>query len=126
MNPSPWQYFTSDELTCKCGCGRMEMDSLFMDKLCLLRIMLGFALPVTSGFRCPAHNMDLGGTLSGPHTTGKAVDIQVVLERAAILAKFALNQGFHVGLRQHGDFSKRIIHLDLCDRKYQTIWTYPK
>ena len=52
---SPWQYFTMEELTCRCGCGRMEMDNDFMVSLVAIRREVGFALSVTSGFRCGNH-----------------------------------------------------------------------
>ena len=127
MTSSPWRYFTMEELTCHCGCGVMEMDSVFMAKLSLLRILVDFPMPVSSGYRCPAHNLAVSSTgLDGPHTTGCAVDVLINRARATILIQFALNQGFMgVGPRQHGDDDNRIVHLDICDRPFQVLWTYP-
>ncbi len=121
-----WLNFTEDEFTCHCGCGRMEMDPIFMAKLGLLRTILRFPLVVSSGFRCPAHNDAVSTTgTTGPHTTGKAVDILINRRLATVLLQFALNSGFTgIGIRQHGPDSNRIIHLDMCDRHDQIIWTY--
>ena len=127
MTPSPWDHFTDEELRCRC-CGEMHMDQSFMNKLVMFREQMGFPFPVTSAFRCPKHNHEVSHSgFLGPHTTGKAVDIQVVGERAALLIRGALNNGFMgVGIRQHGDVHKRIVHLDMMPRPFQQIWTYPK
>lgn len=103
------------------------MDSAFMAKMELLRVLLGFPLPETSGYRCPAYNSTLSPIHSrtGPHTTGKAIDIAISGPSAATLVQFALNQGFAgIGINQHGDWRKRLVHLDMADRPQQIIWTY--
>jgi len=120
-----WDFFPFRELKC-CCCGEMHMDDVFMCSLVALREEAGFAFPVTSAFRCPRHNHSVSHTgFTGPHTTGKAVDIQISGESAARLIKLALAHGFNgIGIRQHGDWDKRIVHLDTLNRPYQTIWTY--
>lgn len=103
------------------------MDQKFMEKLVKFRELVGFPLPVTSGFRCPKHNYDVSHKTSftGPHTTGKAVDIQVSHERASRVIRASLNFGFMgIGIRQHGEHHKRIVHIDMIQRPYQQIWTY--
>jgi len=101
---SQYKYFTADELACKCGCGHgiNDMDSEFMDVLDKMRGELGFALPVTSGFRCPQHNASVSSTGSaGPHTS------------------------MSVGINQKGN--ARFIHVDVVDRGpglTPTIWSY--
>ena len=123
---SQWQHFTIEELTCRCGCGNTLMDEPFMEKLVNLRRRVKFALPVTSGYRCPSHNHAVSETgLDGPHAQGKAVDIQISGELATILIREALNTGFlGMGIRQHGEHSQRIVHLDTVPRVCQIIWTY--
>lgn len=127
MTPSKWEYFSVEELACRCGCGQVVMNHEFMQRLIDLREYLAFPLPITSGYRCPEHNLAVGDSgASGPHTTGRAVDIAVSRERASRLVKAALGMGFMgIGLKQHGPESGRFVHVDtLASRAGQIIWTY--
>ena len=122
-----WKYFPHDELACRCGCGQAPMNHEFMAKLIQLRETIGFPLPITSGYRCPEHNLAVGDSgASGPHTTGCAVDIAVSRDRATRLVRLALGMGFlGIGLKQHGPESGRFVHLDtVATRVNQIIWTY--
>jgi uncharacterized protein YcbK (DUF882 family) len=116
-------HFTSTELACKCGCGMLPAPD-FMAKVQALRDELGFALPVTSAARCPAHNAAVSATgRAGPHTTGRAIDIGVRGDRAVALVKAALNHGFTgIGIAQKG--VSRFIHLDDLQEGRPTIWSY--
>ena len=119
----PW--FTNKELACRC-CGEVHMDEPFMAKLVNFRRRTGIIMPVTSGFRCPQHNLAVSDTgLAGPHTTGKAVDILIAGEMASLVLRDAFSSGFlGIGAMQHGDWSKRMLHLDMLPRPFQTFWTY--
>ena len=124
LTASPYQYFSLEELSCR-HCGEMHMDSGFMAKLVAIRRELGFPLPVTSGYRCPAHNAAVSETgINGPHTTGHAVDIAISGERAYRLLRAALAHGMTgIGIKQHGD--GRFIHLDDLDGPTRPwIWGY--
>lgn len=122
-----WRYFTLDEMRCQC-CGVVRMDAEFMDRLDELRDRLGFPLPISSGYRCPAHNRAVSHTgISGPHTTGKAADLLVDRGRAYALLPVAIELGFTgIGLQQQGP--SRFVHLDrLIEPGYRprpTIWSY--
>lgn len=127
MTPSRWTYFTVEELTCHCGCGQMKMDGEFMLKMVALRDLLGFGLPVSSGYRCPVHNVRVSSTGDdGPHPTGKATDIVISRARATQVVRAALEMNFRgIGIKQHGPDGGRIIHLDTLPRPDQILWTYP-
>lgn len=129
MTPSPWEHFYVEELRCRCGCGRMDMDNVFMSRLVLLRKAAGFPFPITSAFRCMAHDLSIGG--ARVHPTGHAVDIGLYGERALIVVSLALSHGMRgIGIDQKGDRSKRFIHLDDLDqRKFPGhprpwVWSY--
>ncbi|MBF0153238.1 MAG: DUF882 domain-containing protein [Magnetococcales bacterium] len=130
MSDTPWPHFTRAELQCHCGCGQMEMDSEFMAQLENLRQNLGHSLTITSGFRCPRHNAKVASTgFTGPHVTGKAVDIAISGAAAFHLVALAIHQGFTgIGIKQHGSTGQRIIHLDILtetdSRPRPRIWTY--
>ena len=103
------------------------MSGEFMDMLQALRNKLGFALHITSGYRCPAHNAKISHSGSdGVHTTGRAVDIGISGQQALKLLKAALEMGFTgIGIDQQGP--SRFIHLDNCtapDYPRPTIWSY--
>ena len=125
-----WPHFSDAELTCHCGCGRQEMVHNFLIRLEKLRVAYGRPMPVTSGFRCPSHNVQASDTgLNGPHTTGQAVDVQVSGEDTHRLLTLALGQGFSgIGLSQRGDVNTRFVHLDTLEpgpgRPRPTVWTY--
>jgi zinc D-Ala-D-Ala carboxypeptidase len=121
---SQWQYFTNEELQCK-HCGEMHMKNTFMAKVVAMRRELGFPFIVTSGYRCPAHNMAVSHTgATGPHTTGHAIDLAVRGEQAYKLMECALRVGMTgIGVNQRGEH--RFIHLD--DLEIDTrpwVWSY--
>lgn len=130
MTASKWNHFTLEELTCHCGCGRMEMDDHFMKKIVELRERVGFALPVTSGYRCPEYNNRISHSgFNGPHTTGRAIDFLVMGSRASIIIGYATEYGMvGIGLNQKGAHEERFIHMDNLpngpDRPRPWVWTY--
>ena len=68
-------HFAAAELACKCGCGMLPKQD-FMDKVETLRVKLGRPLRVSSAARCPEHNAKVAARgLTGPHTTGRAIDL---------------------------------------------------
>lgn len=117
--------FTTAEFTCKCGCGLCDVDIPFVLKLQLLRTTMGFPLEVTSGCRCAARNAAEGGAKNSAHLVGKAADIKLGGPQAAKLVAEAIKAGFTgIGVKQHGSFPARFIHLD-TGHDALTMWTYP-
>lgn len=117
-------HFSDAELACK-HCGRQEMQRDFMDRVERLRVTVGFPLPVTSAYRCPEYNARVSSTgLTGPHTTGRAIDLGVDRERAYRVLAAALQLGFTgIGIQQKG--YSRFIHLDSIAEGRPTVWSYP-
>lgn len=112
MMPIGYKYFTVPELMCKCGCELWDMDLEYMDKLIRMRHELAFPFVLTSAFRCPSYNNRMSKTgLTGPHTTGRAVDVRVYGNRAYQLIGNAVKYGMTgLGVSQSG--RDRFIHLD--------------
>ena len=132
-----WPFFRAEELKCKCGhCDGGTMNKFFMQRLVNVRENLGFPLVVSSAYRCPAYNAEISDTGKvGPHTTGRAIDIQIYGHRAHLLIQAAHRWGVlgpnhgGLGLYQRGPRHKRFIHLDDLSQidGFKTrpwVWTY--
>lgn len=104
--------FAAYELSCRCGCGLLPAQD-FMDKVQRVRDAYGRPMRVSSAARCPEHNAKVSATrsLTGPHTTGRAIDISVTHKDAHRLLVIAVAQGFTgIGVNQKG--GARFLHLD--------------
>jgi uncharacterized protein YcbK (DUF882 family) len=119
----PYEFFSENEMKCKCGCKGLPKHSL-MVKLVKLRKLLG-PLEVSSGFRCPEYNAQVSNTgLDGPHTHGLAADIKIRDAKAIKLMLYAYLEGFKgFGVSQKG--ISRFIHIDLMpNRADRQLWSY--
>ena len=124
-----WEYFTYDELKCKCGCEDAPMKDEFMNMLIAIREEFDRPMIITSAFRCAGHNNKIGGAKDSPHLYGKAVDVAVSYADAHDLLKIALEHGMTgIGVKQKGSPSGRFIHLDNMEvaegRPRPTVWSY--
>ena len=124
-------HFSDAELACKCGCGLLPKPD-FMEKVETLRVAYGKPLRVTSAARCPEYNAKVSSTgLTGPHTTGRAIDFGISGADAHHLLRTAMRHcNFTgIGVSQKGPHEKRFLHFDdLPDAPGQprpTLWTYP-
>ena len=70
-------HFNAREFRCSCGKSHETLlASELVDKLETLYTALNCSkIIVTSGYRCPEHDKAVGGTSSGQHTKGNAVDV---------------------------------------------------
>ena len=97
---------TDPKLACSC-CGLDSVDNGFLLLLDSIREEVG-PLTIASGYRCPSHNKSVSSTgETGPHTTGRAVDISCrngSLRRAIV--KAGIKQGCRVGV------AKTFVHVD--------------
>lgn len=109
--------FNLREFVCKC-CGTVKIDNELVQRLQLLRDRVKRPVIITSGYRCPKHNKEVGGVDSSYHTQGLAVDIVVEnygLEELANLAKAVGFKGIGI-YKSHG-----FIHLDLGEERRWTV-----
>lgn len=128
----PSRYFTDDEMRCKCGCGRVRMNDVFLAKLDQLREMMNEPLVGTSFYRCENHPAERSkdGSTTGAHVQGKAADIAASGVRATRLIAFAHALSFTgIGAKQHGPVAGRFVHVDIVDgtprQPRPHFWTYP-
>ena len=72
-------HFQRREFTCKCGCGKDNIDPALAQMCETIRDNIGVPLIVNSGVRCEKHNAKVGGVKGSYHTQGKAVDLSCTL-----------------------------------------------
>lgn len=122
-----WKNFTADEIKCQ-HCGASIVVPEFLDKLQQLREDYARPMKISSWYRCSAHNASISKTgLTGPHTTGQAVDILCHGRGAYDLLHLAMLYGFTgIGINQNGPIDKRFIHIDTLKdgMGMPRIWSY--
>lgn len=108
------RFFKMAEFACK-HCGELPpqgMNEVLLAKLDELRDRIGEPIIVTSGYRCPAHNAEVGGVSNSQHVLGNAADI--VCENVSVdeLADVAAAIGFD-GIGRYRDDG--FVHVDCRD-----------
>jgi len=98
--------------------GKMCID--FLKKLDEAREIANVPFVITSGYRTPQHNLDVGGIVGSSHCKGLAVDIACNNSGDRVKILTALIQ---VGFRRIG-IHKSFIHSDLDHDKPNALWLY--
>lgn len=114
------KYFTKSEFKCQC-CGKNKIDVGFLNRLDSARGLAGIPFNVNSGYRCPAHNTQVGSKSTSSHTKGLACDIGATSssQRFAILSAL-----LEVGFKRIG-IAKTFIHVDYDkDKTSKVAWIY--
>jgi hypothetical protein len=108
-------HFSKQELACHC-CGRLKVDPRLIEALEALRQLAGVPIVVHAGYRCPAHNQQVGGVPNSEHTRGLAADIRIpdlslqqMYDLASEVPQFA--QG---GI---GAYDSNFLHVDVRDHR---------
>jgi zinc D-Ala-D-Ala carboxypeptidase len=115
--------FTDDEFKCPC-CGQF-IDSLpfraFLAKLQDARNIAGTPFVITSGYRCPKHNAEVGGKADSSHLKGIAVDIRTHISPD----RFAIINGLIKAGFERVGIGSNFIHVDMDTVKPQRLmWIY--
>ena len=100
-------YFSIDEFACPC-CGVAIVYTGLLYRLETLRRLIWAPVRVTSGYRCPKHNEEVGGAKASLHLIGAAADIVVDGVEMRKLARLAGQVGF-TGILVYDDH----VHIDL-------------
>ncbi len=109
------KWFKMEEFRCRC-CGelpeaaRENVEALVREVLDPARERLGLPIVVNSGYRCPKHNLAVGGVRGSQHMKGEAADVVPVGFRVK-------DSGFRVELarlveviRENGRFDQMIVY----------------
>lgn len=108
------KHFKAKEFVCSC-CGLVQMDAAIGPKLDKLRDLVGRALIITSGYRCPEHNAKIGGAAGSYHVRGMAVDVSIKGFTSQDIYKLvagAISLQFR-GLELGHPKGMQVIHLDI-------------
>jgi len=100
-------HFYSGEFMCPC-CKVAIVDLDLVARLEELRQRVGEPIRITSGYRCPKHNAEVGGSPVSLHMVGAAADIVVPGMDPIVVANYASTIGFGgiIVYRSH-------VHVDL-------------
>lgn len=110
-------YFTPQELQCKCGCG-MQIDPKYAAWLECVRDDFGKPMIINSGARCPKRNAEVGGEPDSAHLLGLAADIAIdnAADRFKIVAIAIDLDAVGIGIYPTW------IHLDIKERTIPVLW----
>lgn len=97
------------------------MDNGFLRKLDEARDQAGLPFKITSGYRCPAYNLTVGGKARSAHLYGVAADIAC---NSSAARYWMLDTFLRLGFTRIG-VGKDFIHVDEDPNKTSpVIWTY--
>lgn len=104
--------FKLSEFDCKCNrCNKVLLDTKLVELLQKIRDHFGASIKVNSGYRCKAHNKEVGGSSSSNHLKGMAADIRVEGVEPREVAKYAESIGIkRIGLYE-GDKEGDFVHI---------------
>ena len=107
------KYFNLSEFACPC-CKRVMLHPQLLKKLIELRGVIERPVYITSGYRCPEYNHQVGGIVNSYHLIGLAADIKVKDINLIELLEYAENIGFAgIGFYE----KKNFLHLDVRPTK---------
>ena len=106
------------EFACGCGCGYEDIDLKLVDKLQMLRDLVGKPIIVTSGCRCKLYNKHIGGVYNSPHLYGLGADIYCEGMPRYFLAHMAAKniEGIRIGI-----YDKHL-HIDIKPYNPSKYW----
>ena len=114
------KYFELDEFRCPC-CKENDIKRSFALRLDKARRYADAPFVISSGYRCPEHNKEVGGSETSSHLSGLAVDIVVKGSRHRYRIVAGLIQA---GFNRIG-IGKGFIHVDYDIKKPgMCIWVY--
>ena len=101
------KYFKMNEFQCKDGCempasAQENIKALVEQVLDPIREQLGKPIMVNSGYRCPRHNLRVGGAVNSQHMKGEAADIR--------LAEMADNAEIVSAIKENGEWDQMIVY----------------
>ena len=114
------KFFKEGEFACKCGgkyCNGFPVNNIDDRLLAILdeaRADAGAPIIITSGYRCPTHNANIGGAKDSYHTRGMAADVCCAgvspKNLAALIRAVMVRKGLQGGLQNYD--KEGFVHVD--------------
>lgn len=121
MNWKDVKFFIPDEFLCSHCKTSVDMDYLLISSLDWLRNTIGVPFIVTSGYRCPSHNQNIGGHPRSFHLFGKAADITVSRkDLLSLIYQVAVTSKRFNGI----GIAQNYIHFDMGNRVNPYYYVY--
>lgn len=114
--------FKSTEFDCKCkdSCNQTTISKQLLKYLQQIRDHFNKSVNINSGYRCEAHNKDVGGVTNSYHRNGEAADISVKDVKPLDVARYAESIGIKgIGLYET-DKDGYFVHVDI--RTTKSFW----
>ena len=114
--------FNSTEFDCHGSgcCNQTEIDPKLVEYLQKIRDHFKKPITITSGYRCPVHNKNIGSGTGSRHVKGQAADISVKDVKPAEVAKYAESIGIlGIGLYETS-VDGHFVHIDT--RTTKAFW----
>lgn len=115
--------FNVSEFKCKCGrTHTTKISTELIEKLQKITDTVGADyVTISSGYRCPTHDKNVGGYGSGPHVEGYAADCRFVKNGKAISTKLLSCVAQDLGFMGIANITSNYewIHLDMKGRVYK-------
>ena len=100
--------YSEERLACP-HCGQLVADPFFVFQFLMLQNFYDRLFFITSYYRCPEHNAQVGGSIYSRHLTGRAVDIAIPDPKITEFVNHCKEVGITTVILYPG---KKIIHLD--------------
>ena len=122
-------HFTVEEMRCGgtkgpcplCG-GKCDIKPALIEALESIREFSGLPIQITSGYRCAAHNAEVGGKATSAHLKGEAADFWVSGDKDRF--KFIEAIAFY-GPTRYGISRRGFIHVDVSTTlPAEVCWLY--
>jgi uncharacterized protein YcbK (DUF882 family) len=114
------EHFSRAELVCHC-CNRIGNDPVSLKKLLkhleqLRKLAGNMPINITSAYRCPKHNAEIGGVPNSYHCQNMAVDLWIPGKSLNQIASLARSAGF-TGIGKY--WNAGFVH---CDIGHTRTW----
>lgn len=115
------QGLNESEFKCKCGndfCTMTPISRELIKCYGMLRSTLGKPIKINSGYRCPAHNEQIGGSKLSRHMVGEALDLD--LKAFDHLIKEEIDHLIMISGFKYYKFYTSWVHVDIGVRNFNS------